>query len=250
MWVVPILDEFEQRHLRFGSSAKRTPRDEFGFDGSEEYLGHGVVVAVTGGEGRRTYPHLPTAVAERERGVMRAPKGVMDHRLGPAPAPADRNVERFEDQFGAKMAHHRPSHDVAAEHIEDYGQEHELCPDGYVGDFGHPEPVGSLGTEGSFDQVPRCPSARLRARASPTAHPGRSLEALATHRPPLGHKLGMNPRRTMEPSRRFVNHPCFAAQPVILLSTTRTPTAPPPGWPGPPIAALALTSSRTPRCAL
>ena len=38
--VVPTLDEFEDGGARFGPSLKRTPVDEFAFEGGEEALGH------------------------------------------------------------------------------------------------------------------------------------------------------------------------------------------------------------------
>lgn len=50
---------------------------------------------------------------------------------------SQRHVQRPEHQFSAKMMGHRPSHHLAAEHIEHDCQIHEPCPSRHVGDVGH-----------------------------------------------------------------------------------------------------------------
>ena len=85
--------------------------------------------------GRGMYPHLPVALAERERSVLRALIRVMNHRLGLALRPG--HVQRIKDQFGTKMVGHRPAHDTLAVHVEHHGQEHEPRPGRHV----EPAPV-------------------------------------------------------------------------------------------------------------
>ena len=231
--------------------------------GREEALGHRIVVALARGAGRGTHPHLPAALAERHRGVLRALVRMMDHLLGPALA--DGHVQRFEDQFGAKVVVHRPTHDAPAVHVEHHGQEHEPRPGRHVGDVGDPEPVRRLGVEVSFDQVRRRPLARLRARGARTpapahpcqpflAHPPR--HALAAHRVPPSGQVGTDPRRPVGPSRTPMSRPDLAPQLLIAPRMARTPPASPrlshplgetPGTSWPPDARLgSLSRARRP----
>lgn len=137
------------------------------------------------------------------------------------------HIQRVEDQLGARTVCHRLLHDVAAEHVEHHGQEHEP-PGRHVGDVGRPEPVGRFGFEASFEQVRHRPSVRLRARVrvprqrlSPPPTPVHASTAprasCSMHAPEL------RIRREPEARRSLVNRPNLTAYPVIVSGTTRTP---------------------------
>src|SRR5208282_5165272 len=84
MWVVPALDELEQRHARIGWGLEAAAREQLAFQGREEALAHRVVEAIADRAHRRAHPGLATARAELDRGVLGALVGVMDDLGGAA----------------------------------------------------------------------------------------------------------------------------------------------------------------------
>ncbi len=92
------------------------------------------------------------AFAERDRGVLAASIGMVDHADGRLTL-RDRHVARLLHQFGPHVGRHRPSHDPAAEHIE-YDREIQKPRQGRdIRDVRHPELIGGVGREVALDQV-------------------------------------------------------------------------------------------------
>ena len=77
--IVEALDVSKAGHASLGLRCKRTPAEQFAFQGREEALGHGVVVGVFD----RSYGWPDTGffapAAEGERCVLASQVGVVDH---------------------------------------------------------------------------------------------------------------------------------------------------------------------------
>ena len=177
------------------------PVGQLAFQGGEEALGHGVVVAVPDRAHRRRHAPLPAALAEGQRGGLAALVGVVDDRS--ATSLSERHIQRVEDQLGAQGMSHRPAHHPAAEHVEHDGQGHESCGARDVGDIGHPPPVRRISLEATLDQVRRragLGGTTRGARPLPTTSPGQAClthhpsHPLAAHRHALSGPLRVNPR--------------------------------------------------------
>jgi hypothetical protein len=59
----------------------------------------------------------------------------------------DRHVERSQDQLRSHVLGNRPTHDLAAEGIQDHGKEQETRRGRDIGDVGDPEPVRGIRRE-------------------------------------------------------------------------------------------------------
>ena len=81
MGVVPAFDEIEDRPPGLVVRTQRRPVEELALERGEEALGHRVVVAVTDGPHRGSDAAVTAALAESNRGVLRALVRVMDHRM-------------------------------------------------------------------------------------------------------------------------------------------------------------------------
>ena len=135
--VVPALDELEDRlagSLRVGEAGTV---EQLAFQGGEEGLGHGVVVKVPDGTHRGPHPGDPTAVPEREGGVLTPLVGVVDHRLGPPVF--ERHLQGVQNQRGAQVHRHRPAHHAPAAGVRHHCQMQHPRHRRNKGDVGHPE---------------------------------------------------------------------------------------------------------------
>jgi len=100
------------------ASAWERNRRQLAFEGGEEALAQRVVVGVADRAHGWAQAGLTAAVAERDRGVLRALVGVVNDVVG-SPLP-DGPLERVEHQFRAQVVGHRPTDHPAAEGIEDH----------------------------------------------------------------------------------------------------------------------------------
>ena len=83
-WVVEALDEVEDGHLRLGLGLEAVPVEELTLEGREEALAQGVVVGVTDRAHRGSHTDFLASEPERDRRVLSALIGVVDHPLGSA----------------------------------------------------------------------------------------------------------------------------------------------------------------------
>src|SRR6185312_16293290 len=81
MRVVPALDPFEDRHLRFRLRAEPATAQQLSLERREEALGHGVVVRITDRAHRGHDTGFLTALAESITRILATSIRVMDHRL-------------------------------------------------------------------------------------------------------------------------------------------------------------------------
>jgi len=137
MRIVPPFHELEDRHSRLGLRFEPLAVEQLTFQGREEALAQGVVVAVAGRPHRGADAGLLASFSEGDRGVLTSLVGMMDDRRGTA-AP-QRHVQGIEHQLGAQMCLHRPSHDPPGEGVQNHRQVQEPGPRRDVGDVGHPE---------------------------------------------------------------------------------------------------------------
>src|SRR6516225_471556 len=79
--VVEALDEFEHRDPCLGLRLEPAPVEKLAFQRGEEALAHGIVVGVSDRAHRGAHNGLAAAIAELNRGVLRALVGVVDHAL-------------------------------------------------------------------------------------------------------------------------------------------------------------------------
>ena len=68
--VVPSLDELEDGHACFGMRAEPAAVEQLAFEGREEALAHGVVVAIPDRSGGGAHAGVLAALAEGDRGVL------------------------------------------------------------------------------------------------------------------------------------------------------------------------------------
>lgn len=151
--VVPAFDPGNDRHPGFGVRAEPSAGEQLAFEGGEEALGHGIVVAVADRAHRGADADFLAAAPEADRSLLAALIGVMDHRGWPARP--NGHIERVEHEIGPQMGRHRPAHNPAAADVEDDREIEEPHPDGDVGDIGDPKLIGALRPEGPFDQIGR-----------------------------------------------------------------------------------------------
>ena len=129
----------------------------------------------------------------------------MDEALARS-AHADGHVERVEDELGAQVPGHRPTHDPAAEGIEHDREVEEALPRREVGDVGDPERVRAGGVEHALDEVRRGRGASVLHRRARRTSAMDTLQAVLAHEP--GHalaratgavvpQLGMDPRHAI-----------------------------------------------------
>jgi hypothetical protein len=81
-------------------------------------------------------------MAERDRRVLGALIGVVDHAV--RPSRGQRHVQRIEHQLRRQRRAHRPAHDATAEGVEHDHQEEKAGPRRNVGDVGNPQQIGSF----------------------------------------------------------------------------------------------------------
>ncbi len=117
-----------------------SPVDQFAFEGGEEALGHGVVVAIADRSHGGSDAELAASGPEAERGVLRALVGVMD-RLSIRPASPDRHLEGLEVERGPEVGLHGPTDHAAADDVEHDGEIEEAPRRRYVSNVGDPELV-------------------------------------------------------------------------------------------------------------
>src|SRR5512134_662962 len=99
-WVVPALDELEDRHARLGLRRKAPAIEQLAFERREEALAHRVVVGIAHRAHRRAHLRFLATKPKLDRGVLRALVGVVYH-TSRATLP-ERHVERREHEFGHK----------------------------------------------------------------------------------------------------------------------------------------------------
>ena len=116
MRVVPALDEIEHNGRGFALILESMEREQLALQRCVEALAHRIVVAIANGSHRRSNALALAALAKGDRRVLAALVRVMDHVL--RPAPEDRHIERFEDEFGAQVVGHSPTDDATTEHVE------------------------------------------------------------------------------------------------------------------------------------
>ena len=213
MRVVEAFDVGEAGHASFGLRGEGTPARQFAFQGREETFSHGVVVGVSDGAHRGSDAGFFVSTAESQRRVLAALVGVVDHifRL----TLSDSHIECAHDQLGPQMVLHGPSHDPAAEHVEQDGQVQEPAHCRHIGDVRHPEPVGRLGLEVAVHEVGGRPSILIAPRRRGAAlavtrpdEPGQAhqpVDALAAVALALGLQGGMDPRRPVGVARGHVH---------------------------------------------
>lgn len=134
MRVVEALDEIEYRDCRVDPGLEALPVEQLAFQGGEQTLADGIVETVANGSHREPCPSRLSAFAERERGVLAALTGMMNHS-NRAPQ-RERQVERFQHQFGAQIGLDRAAHDPAAEDVEDHRQKEKARPGRNAGNIG------------------------------------------------------------------------------------------------------------------
>src|SRR5665213_2000523 len=151
MRVVPALDEIEHNGRGFALILESMEREQLALQRRVETLAHRIVVAIANGSHRRSNALALAALAKGDRRVLAALIGVMDHVL--RPAPEDRHIERFEDEFGAQVVGHSPTDDATAEHVEYDSQVEKAGPRWDIGDIGNPELIRTVGAEVSIDKI-------------------------------------------------------------------------------------------------
>ena len=128
--------------------------DELGFEGVEEALHRGVVIAVAFAAHRGLEAGGLEHLAVILRGILNAPIGMVD-QAGARPLRRDGHLQCGQRQVGAQVIVHRPAHDPAAVKIHDGGQVEPPFPGVDVGDVAAPAGVdpGGVGGEVAADQV-------------------------------------------------------------------------------------------------
>ena len=208
--------------------------EQLAFEGGEEALAHGVVVAIPDRSGGRAHAGVAAALAEGDRGVLRSLVGMVDHAVGPALP--EGHVEGIEHEPCAQVVGHGPADHAAAEGIQHDGEEEEPGPGGDVGDVGAPKPIGCVGGEGALDQVRRRAGARIpRRRSRPlasadapqarTAH--QSGDPLAAHSAASIDEIGVDAGSTIGASRNAMNlADAIEQRPIALGAGRRRPDLP------------------------
>ena len=80
--ILPSFDEVEERHLGLGMGSESLPIEQLAFQGREEALAHGIVVAVANRAHGRPVSGPTTATAKGGRGILRTLIGMVDDHLG------------------------------------------------------------------------------------------------------------------------------------------------------------------------
>jgi len=88
--------------------------------------------------------------------------------------PVQAHLQRVNDELGAHVVGHRPTHDPAAVGVLDGGQVDPALPGPQVGDVGHPEHVRGCRAKASLDEV---------IGDADAGHADRGATALARHQP-------------------------------------------------------------------
>src|SRR5579862_2075387 len=96
------------------------PLEQLAFERGEEALTHRVVVRIAHAAHRWSHTHVPAPLPERDRRVLAALIGMVNHI--DRSALRERHVERLEHELGPQVRRHRPTDDPAAPRIEDDGE--------------------------------------------------------------------------------------------------------------------------------
>jgi hypothetical protein len=166
----------------------------------------------------------------------------MDQPSGGSAVP-DRHVERVQDQLGAQVVSHRPSHHAPGEHVQDHRQVQEALPGRDIGDIGGPQPIRPSSGEGPLDQVGGWGGLGVAAGQAATSAPMAANQPGGPHQP--GHplaadlhavvqaQLGMDPWRTVGTAAALMD--------LADLGGQRSVGAGPGAWrpPGPGVVASA-----------
>jgi hypothetical protein len=153
--LVRCLDVVEQRRAQSGSGGPvlgGVDPGELAFEGGEERLDGGVVVAVAGGAEGLVDLELDDALGERQGGVGGAAVGVV-HDSSIRPSALERHDERVGDELGVGGGAHRPAHDPPGPQIDDRGQVQPALTGAELGHVRSPQPVGARGVEVALNQV-------------------------------------------------------------------------------------------------
>ncbi len=92
MRIVPALDEIEDRQPRLDLGLEAAALEQLAFQGGEKTFAHRVIETVAYRPHRWPHSRLTTTYPERDRGVLGALVGVMNHRR--RFALAERHVDR------------------------------------------------------------------------------------------------------------------------------------------------------------
>tara|TARA_R110002110_G_scaffold9321_4_gene45976 strand:- start:6707 stop:7249 length:543 start_codon:yes stop_codon:yes gene_type:complete len=129
--VVPAFDELEAGNAGFGLCLELTPVEKLAFEGGEEALAHGVVVAVADRSHGWPDAHFLASEAEGHGRVLRSLVAMMDDAIGFARR--DRHVHRIEHQLRSLPSAHGSADHTAAEGIQHDRQIEKACPGRHEG---------------------------------------------------------------------------------------------------------------------
>ena len=220
--VVEAFDVVEQRGPQRGSGrpvgALMDP-GELAFDGGEERLDGGVVVAAADGAEGLIKLEFGEPAGEGQRGIDRASIRVMDHPPVRSAA-LEGHHHSIANELGVDGRAHGPAHDPSGPQIEDRGEIEPAFTGADLGDVGGPEHVWADRVEIAMHQVSRRRDdvGAGRAPASPGMRPD---QVLIAHEPgdtltaavPAGlGQLGIDPRRAVGAVRALVDLRYRAAQ--------------------------------------
>src|SRR5215813_9260092 len=138
---VDDLDEAADISLGMVEVAIELAINLLGLEGLHEALGHGVVVRAADAAHARLDARRLEAADIVAAGVLDAAIGMMDEAASNYLAAGERHLQRLDRQLGPQMFGHRPADYLAAEGVEDHGQEHEGLFQPHIGDVGDPELV-------------------------------------------------------------------------------------------------------------
>jgi hypothetical protein len=184
---------------------------ELAFEGGEERLDCGVVVAVAGGAEGLVDLELDDALGERQGCVGGAAVGVV-HDSSIWPPALEGHDEGVADQFGVRGGAHGPANDPSGPQIDDRGQVQPALTGAELGHVRSPQPVGARRVEIALDQVrsrsgvgsaPSPAAAGMHADQLLGAH--QASDPLAATAPPEPSQLGMHPGGAVGAPRPVVN---------------------------------------------
>src|SRR5215211_6723434 len=173
-----VLEDGTPRYLSRGETPAM--HEEFGLQGGDETLRHGIVQGTPRPSHRRNEADLLQAPAERDRRVLGAAIGMMYESRGWF-APPYRHLQGVDHELGPHVGVHRPTDDPSRVGVQDEGQVEKALLRRYVGDVRQPDPVRTTGNEVPAKQV-RCTSGlRITAGGSVPLTPHTASKPCSPH---------------------------------------------------------------------
>jgi len=193
--IVPDLQPLEDRLAGGGTRRPDPGVDQFGLQGGEETLGHGVIEALAcpahrAGDAARGEGYLVGS-----GGILTAPIGVVDESRAGATG-MDGHGEGVERQFGAQVVGHRPADDAPRVGIHQDGEIEPTFRSGDIRDVPKPEPVRCRRREVARHQVRGGRVCRIgdgRAGASPPVAADEARRAHQARHPLAGTVHALRP---------------------------------------------------------